>query len=138
MTRDMHKLTKSLIANYLSFYLVSNYLLTSFAIHNGIIGYTKIALFMAVIFPLLKPIFKIVLFPLNLLTLGLLDLFIDVIIIYLLTLLVPELTVSGQSFAGASYGNLKLGAFYLNRFWVMFLASTFYGGIYKIFRWLMQ
>lgn len=134
----MHKLAKSIIANYLSLYLVSTYLLTSFAIQNGIVGYTKTALIMALIFPLLKPIFKIVLFPLNLLTLGIFDLFIGVIIIYFLTLFVPELKVSAQNFAGVSYGNLNLGAFYVNRFWIMFLASALLSGIYKIFRWLLR
>lgn len=134
----MHQLVKSIIANYLSLYLVSTYLLTSFVIQNGIIGYTKISLMLSFVFPVIKPLLKIVLFPLNLLTLGLFDLFLGVIIIYLMTLFVPELNIASQHFSGLTYGSLRLEAFILNRFWVMFLASILLNSIYKVFMWLMR
>ena len=78
----MRNLFKNILSNYINLFLISNYILQGLQIKGGFEGYTKSVLILSVVFPLLKPILKIVLIPVNFLTMGLFNFLTSAILIY--------------------------------------------------------
>lgn len=62
----------------------------------------------------LKPILKLILGPINFLTLGLIDLVIDAGLLYLLTLYFPQISITVWNFAGFESQYLTLPAYEFN------------------------
>lgn len=119
----MRNFIKNLVAYYLSLFIISNYLVPSLIIQNGLLGYTKSVLVLAIINPILKPLLKLIFFPLNLLTLGFFSLIIELILVYFLSLLVPE---------------FKIQPVGLNRFWVIILITLLLFALRKLIIWLLR
>lgn len=131
-------LIKIILANYISLFVISTYLIPSFVINNGWSGYTKTVIVLTLIFPLLRPILKVLLLPITIITLGLVNFFLDVILIYFLTILIPEVRILPQTFSSFDLGSVHIAAFTLGRFWVMVLVSFLLTVLTKFIRWLLK
>lgn len=123
----MRSLFKNILSNYINLFLISNFIVRGLQIKGGFEGYTKSVLILSVVFPLLKPILKIVLIPINFLTLGLFNFLLSAILIYLLTLIVPEFSISPSIFMG----------FQLGRYVSIVLVAILLYLLNRIFRWLI-
>ncbi len=123
----MRNLFKNILSNYINLFLISNYILQGLQIKGGFEGYTKSVLILSVVFPLLKPILKIVLIPVNFLTMGLFNFLTSAILIYILTLIVPEFTINTS----------KLMGYELGRFVSIVLVAILLYVFNKLFRWLI-
>ena len=83
-----------IIANAVAI-LASAWLIPNVVFKYEFLSLMKIALMLAVVNVLLKPIIKLITGPLILLTLGLFTLIINIFLIWLVTRLSPELSING-------------------------------------------
>lgn len=132
---------KALIRN-LAIYGVSLFLLPY------IIGGVKIlggmqtiiigAIVLTVMFMLLKPIFNVLTFPLNVITLGLFSVVTNAIILYLLTVFVPNITISAFRFSGASIGGFSISPMQFNTLLAFMVSAVVLSSISGLIRWVIK
>lgn len=70
-----------------------------------------------ILFNLIRPILKVLLFPINLVTLGLASALLNIVLLWLVTYLVPGFHISEMTFLGI----------HLNYFWTLAFVSTLIG-----------
>ena len=103
---------------------------------------TKTLLSASVIWLLLnkivKPIIKLLLLPINLITLNLFSWVISLITLFLLQSIVGGITVSAYSFPGLSTGGFVFPAFYVGIFLSYIIASCFLNLIHNFIIWLIR
>jgi putative membrane protein len=71
----------------------------------------------------LSPIIKLLLLPINLLTLGLFRWLSNVLVLYLFDLVYDGISITGYNFSGYESAIISLPTGYLGLFWVLVLAS---------------
>lgn len=84
----------------------------------------------------LIPLLKILLLPLNLLTLGIFAWMTNVIALYALTTVVPQIKLSGFYFPGWQNSGFTIPAVDLTTFWVAVVASLLIGLFTHFLQWL--
>ncbi len=87
---------------------------------------------------LVKPLVKLLLLPINLITLGMFRWLINVVALYLVTLIVPQFQIQGFLFPGFSFQNFSLPAVQLSTFWVYVLVSFFLSLVTSFLFWLRK
>lgn len=95
-----------------------------------------LALMLANIF--LVPLLKVLLLPLNLLTLGLFAWLANVLALYFLTITLPYFQVFPYQFLGFTYQGFVIPSFNLSPFFVVVLASLILGFIIHFLNWLIK
>jgi putative membrane protein len=127
----MRFLLKSFVFNALSFYLISSLF--------GGIKYPTIGILMyaSVIFSLLnifvKPIIKLLTFPINLVTFGFFSSLINVLILFSLTQIVPDFRVVPFSINSYNIFGFQTPEFSLTIFWAYFVVSAVLGLLSVVF-----
>ena len=96
------------------------------------------ALALTLINLLVRPLIKLLLLPINLLTLGLLRWVVNVIALYLVTLFVPQFKVVSFFFPGFSYQGITIPSIELGVFWVYVLTSFFLSFVTSFLFWLVR
>lgn len=103
-----------LLSRFLSSFIsnvIALYIATYFVVGFKIIGALQDFLWVALIFTLinffLRPIFKLILGPIIILTLGLGIILVNMLMLYILTLLTPKIVIAGLS--PLVYGSLIIG-----------------------------
>ena len=95
----------------------------------------------AVVFALLqmfvRPILKLLSFPLNLITFGLFSLFINVIILYLLALLVPSFSIVSFDFTGIDLLGWQLSTTPVGPLFSALIASLLLGIVSSLFFFIL-
>lgn len=86
----------------------------------------------------LIPLLKILLLPLNLLTLGIFSWIANVLGLYFLTRVVPDLHLSSFYFPGFQIGGFTMSGGDISAFWTVVLASFMIGVIIHFFHWLVH
>lgn len=86
----------------------------------------------------LVPLLKILLLPLNLLTLGMFSWIANVAALYVLTTVLPQFKLLPYDFPGASINGFAIPAIYLSTLWVAISASFFIGLFTHFFHWLVD
>lgn len=86
----------------------------------------------------LVPLLKVLLLPLNLLTLGLFAWLSNVLALYFLTITLPYFQVSSYQFLGFTYQGFVIPSFNLSPFFVVVLASLILGFIIHFLNWLIK
>lgn len=85
---------------------------------------------------ILVPLLKLLLLPLNLLTLGLFAWLTNVLALYALTTVVSGIQLIPYYFPGLEYNGFTLPAMELTTFWVAVVASLLIGLITHFLQWL--
>lgn len=85
---------------------------------------------------ILVPLLRILLLPLNLLTLGLFAWITNVLALYALTTVVADFQLIPYQFYGFHYGGFTIPALDLSAFWVAVVASLLIGLITHFLQWL--
>ena len=131
------------VKNYLRLFLINFlalWLLSRFMQGVGFVGgYQTIALtalVLTLLSTLIKPLIKILLIPINLLTLGAFRWLINVITLWLVTLIVHQFEIGSFVFQGISWNGFIIPSFFLARFWVFVLASLFISLVTSFILWL--
>ena len=87
---------------------------------------------------IVKPLIKLLLLPINLVTLGAFRWLINVISLYLVTLIVPQFKVASFLFAGFSYRGFIIPSIPLSIFWVFVVASLLISLTATFLLWLAK
>lgn len=133
----MKRLLRSCLVNFGALWLTSQ-LIPSLVITGGIKGWVIAVLAFMLANLLLNPLIKILLLPLNLLTLGIFAWLSNVIVLYLLVNVVPNIKLLPYAFAGASLDGFVIPAVDLTTFQVAILVSFVIGLIIHFTNWLLK
>lgn len=105
-------------------------------------GNSDILVRAAVVFGLLntfvRPILKIILLPLNFLTLGLLGGLTGLILLWLISVLVPGFSITASHFNGVAIGGINLPAYDLNALLTLVFGAVIIGLISGILYWITK
>ena len=85
---------------------LATFLLAGVSYQGGFKTLALAALALTVINFLIRPLIKILLLPINLLTMGMFRWVINVLSLYLLTIVVPQISITGFRLAGFNYQGL--------------------------------
>lgn len=86
----------------------------------------------------LKPIAKVLFFPINLVTMGLFSWIINVAILYLLIYFIPKIAVSGWNFAGFYAQGFSIPSIYFNKLLTVILTSFFLSFVSSFLNWVRK
>jgi uncharacterized membrane protein YvlD (DUF360 family) len=87
---------------------------------------------------IVKPIIKLLLLPINLITLNLFSWAVSLITLFLLPLIVGGISISPYDFPGFSYQGFSVPAFHLSLFLSFVVASTFLNLFHNAIVWLIK
>jgi len=133
----MRSLLVKIIATMVSFY-ATQALIAGFRIDLNWKSYLISAIIFLLFNMLVSPIIKLLLLPINLLTLGLFRWLTQVLIIYLFDVLYTGITISSYYFSGYSNGLFALPAGNLAVFWVYCLSALVMSVSYNLVSLLLQ
>lgn len=85
-----------------------------------------------------KPIIKIIMLPINIVTLGIFSWVINVIVLYLTVVFVSGFTISPFTFPGIHYNGLVIPNYYLSTLWAAVTASLSISIIINFLRWILD
>jgi len=86
----------------------------------------------------LKPLIKILLLPINLITMGAFRWLINVFSLYLATVIVSQFQIQSFLFAGFTYQGFVIPSIYLSTFWALVAVSFFISLITALLLWLIK
>jgi len=105
---------------------------------NGYQTIALTALVLTILGTLVKPLIKILLLPINLLTLGAFRWLINVITLWLATLIVLQFKIGSFVFQGLTWNGFIIPSFFVTKFWVFILASLFISFVTSFVLWLTK
>lgn len=133
----MKKYLRLLLVNTATLWLAAK-IITGISFDNQIKTLFSAALALTIIDLLIKPLIKILLLPINLLTLGTFRWLTNVIALYLTTLIVPEFKINGFFFPGFVYQGFALPSMNLSTFLTFVLTSFTISLITTLLLWLAK
>ena len=133
----MRNFIVKVIANMASFY-VAQYFVEGFTLSNTWQAYVVTAIIFMLFNLLVGPIIKLLLLPINLLTLGLFRWLTSVLLLYIFDILYTGVSIVGYHFAGYSSPLIGLPAMNLNLFWVLVITSLIMNLAYSLVTGLFQ
>lgn len=134
----MKTILKRILTNYLSLFIITQVIGNGFIINNGFIGYTKAVLVLSFIYPLFKLVGKIILLPLNFLTLGFINFVLNFVLIYLFTIVVNDISVFDVTIKNTYLMLFNLEYFQLSKFGTIAVVSVMLSVFQKFFLWIMS
>ena len=93
---------------------------------------------LSLIFLFVKPVLRLFLLPVNLLSLGLLSWVVNVAILYLLTLIIPQIKISDWNFPGISYEGFVIPSYYFNQIATFVIVSLILSFIINFLVWISK
>lgn len=133
----MKSLTRAFLINLAALWVAST-LISALVIRGGIKGLLISAVAFMIVNALVVPILKIILLPLNLLTLGLFAWMSNVLALYFLVSVIPTLKLFPYNFPGANLGGIILPAVSLTTFQSAIVVSLLIGFIIHVVYWLIK
>ncbi len=133
----MRKFIVKILATAASFY-VAQYFLSGVQIENTWYAYLLASIVFALFNLILTPIIKLLLLPINLLTLGLFRWLTNVLVLYLFDLAYDGIRIVGFTYPGFTSSVISLPGGPLNLFWVLVLASLLMSLTYSLISALFQ
>jgi uncharacterized membrane protein YvlD (DUF360 family) len=127
----MRKIIVSLLSTTASFY-VAGYFLSGFQIDNTWPAYLTASVIFVIFNFFLSPIIKLLLLPINLLTLGLLRWLSNVLVLYLFDLLYDGINIMAFTYPGYTSNVISIPSGNLNLFWVLVLSSLLMSITYSL------
>ncbi len=133
----MKSLLRAFIYNLVCLFLAT-LIIPGFSIEGGV----RVLLFASIVFTLLnfflKPLIKILLFPINFITLGLFSFLVNVIIIYVLIYFVSQIKITPWTFYGFSYQGFSIPTIYFTNFLTILIASFLLSIFFNILMWIRK
>lgn len=133
----MKKLLRFYLINLVSLWITTQ-VIKGLVFTGGIQSLLLGALAFALINMILVPLLKILLLPLNLMTLGLFSWITNVVALYVLTTLVPSFRLIPYNFPGFSTNGFIIPSVNLSPLWVAVLASFLIGVITNFLHWVVD
>ncbi len=133
----MRKLFVRILGTALSFY-ITNALVGGFQIKPTLTTYFIASLVFILINAILKPIIKLILLPINLITLGLFYWLVNVIVLYIFDLVYDGVTITAYHFAGFHSSFVNLPPIQLSLFWTLVVSSFLISFFYSIYETIFK
>lgn len=137
----MKSIVRSVLFEIFSLYVLS-LLFSGVRFNGGIFGIVLSGFILWILMFILRPLFGIVLFPLNLITFGMLGfinyVWSNAVILYLLTLISKYISVSGFSTMKFTISSIHIPSFTLNTFFAFLAVGLVYSVLRKIFHWILR
>lgn len=130
-------LLRSLIIAAAALFLVSQIIL-GFKISGGYQGIIVTSVVLVGINFAVKPIIKVLLLPVNLLTLGAFRWLANVFSLYLVTLLIPYLEITSFHFSGFVYEGLIIPEMLVSKIWTLLISSFLISLLSTFLFWLFK
>lgn len=105
---------------------------------QGAITIIKIAFILAIFEIFLKPVIKILLLPINILTLGLFRIIINTFGFYLATFLLSDFKVNTINIAASNWQNYSVPAVYIPGFWAYLVNASTNNFLLYIFKSILK
>lgn len=134
----LHRLIRYYVFILFSLYLTSFFLVRGFIIPLDLAVYLRISFLFSVLSVLIKPVLKVIFFPVNMLTLGLFSFFLNAFILYILKILAPEVRFTTTFYPGFSSAGFLVPAVSLNTPWTVLAASFSLTVLDKFLNWLAE
>lgn len=128
----MQKIIYRLVGTIISF-AIAQYVVGGFQMDTTFTTYLIASIVFLLTSAVISPLLKIILFPINLLTLGLFQWVINILVLYIFDWLYDGITISAYNFAGFSSPFLTIGAGEVSLFWTLFFSSLVMSLTYNIF-----
>jgi putative membrane protein len=127
----MRKIIVKILATAASFY-VAGYFLSGVHLDSTWSSYLIASLVFVLFNFFLTPIIKLLLLPINLLTLGLFRWMTNVLVLYLFDLVYDGISIASFNYPGYSSAIISLPSGHLGLFWVLVLASLLMSLTYSL------
>lgn len=128
---------KSFLINAVALYVLT-VIVPAFKISGGLNSFLTAGATLTVLNILVKPIFNLLLLPINLLTLGFFRWASSVLIIWMLAKLTPGLSITNYSFTGFNYQGIILPAIQLSVLWTLVIGSFMMSIITTLLDWVVN
>jgi len=133
----MKTLLRQIGINYLSIYL-SFHIFPGFLVDSSFQVILVASIVWLLLNRIVKPIIKLLLLPINLITLGLFSWVISVITLFLLQFLISGIAIRPHFFNGFSYQGFVIPAFHISLLFSYIITSTLINGIHSLISWLIK
>ncbi len=133
----MKLLFKHIAINYLTLYLSAS-IYAGFSIVSNIQVIFIASVLWLLLNKIVKPIIKLLLLPINIITLGLFSWLVSVITLFLLQVLIAGINIQPHYFTGFNYQGFIIPAFHINLIFSYLLTSTLINSIHSIILWLIK
>lgn len=117
---------------------ISNFFLQNFRLDNGLSTLVKVALVLVLFELFLKPIIKLLLLPISLITLGGIRIIINLIGLYLAVVLVPDFIILNISQPVIIWPNLEIHFLISQGIIAHLFSSIFVSFFYTFLNWLRK
>lgn len=128
---------RHILINLLVIYLV-DLTYAGFTISHNLKTLLSAAIIWLLLNKIVKPIIKILLLPINLITLNLFSWVISLITLFLLQLIVGGISISSYNFPGFTYEGFVVPAFFVNVFVSYLITSTALNAYHSMILWLIR
>lgn len=133
----MKHLLRYFLINFISLWITTE-IIKGLTYSGGFKSLLTGAVVFTIINFLLVPLLKILLLPLNLLTLGFFAWITNVLALYALTNFLPQFKLIPYFFPGFVYDGFMIPATQLSTLWVAIIASLFIGLLTHFLQWLVH
>lgn len=107
-------------------------------LHNGIVTVVKVAAILAIFEVIVKPIIKILLLPINILTLGLFRVVINTFGLYIATFLVSDFAIGSAYLPRINILGIIIPALELHGFLSYLFTSIIVGSLFNFFKLILN
>ena len=128
---------RRVLLNLLVIYLVDS-VFPGFSILHDVKTLITAAIIWLLLNKFVKPIIKLLLLPINLITLNLFSWAVSIITLFLLPLLVSGISISPYDFPGLNYQGFSVPLFHLSYFFSLVVTSCFFNLFHNFFTWLIK
>jgi len=135
----------SFIKRYFRFFLINllalwltAFIFTGVSFIGGWQTIALAALVLTLLGTLIKPLVKLLLLPVNLITLGAFRWLVNVIVLWLVTFVIPQFQIKSFLFEGFNYQGFIIPSFYVATFWAFVLSSLVISLTNSLALWLIK
>lgn len=133
----MKFLLRNIAINAFSLFALSQFI-DGVRISGGFPAFIFGGLVLALMNAIIRPILKIITFPINALTFGAFSFIINAIILYLLTITVPNISVSAFTFKGVNFLGFVIPQIYFSAFFAFIVSAFILSSVISFFRWIVN
>ena len=133
----MKTVLRQVAINYLSLYLSFN-IFPGFSLDSNSQAILMASIVWLLLNKIVKPIIKLLLLPINLITLGLFSWLVSVITLFLLQYLIVGINLQPFYFTGFSYQGFVIPAFHIKLLFSYIITSSLINGLHSLISWLIK
>jgi len=137
----MKRILRSIIFESFSLYFLS-ILFSGIRFSGGIFGIVISGAILSILMFIFRPLFGILLFPLNIITFGILGfinyVWSNAIILYILTLISKYISLHGFTMKKITASSIMLPSVTFNSFFAFLIVALVYSIFKKIFEWIVR